>query len=458
MAEGVLAAIVERKRRDVGERLRGATFNAQPTQRSLRAALARPRARFIMEVKKASPSGHRSSVSVEAAVAAYAPIADAISVLTDAPFFDGSLGDLRIARAGFDGPILAKDFIVDPRQVDEARAHGADAVLAIMAVLSDDEAAAILEHARRLSMDVLVEVQNEGELQRALGLGATIIGINNRDLKTLDIDLGTTERLAPLAPRDRTVVSESGIATKAGIERLAPVVDAFLVGSSLMSAGDVSQAARRLVFGPVKICGLTCAEDVRLAGAAGATHAGFVFVPETPRFVASDAAALVAEATSAGMHAVGVFRGQDHGEVARIASDLELDAVQVDGGEHYFERLRNSLRQGCEIWDVCGVSDTAGQVRAGADRTLFDTSLGNVGGGSGRAFDWNRITGRSDLPRAFLAGGIGPENARAALDVGAYGIDVGSGVEATLGRKDPERLRSLFEALRPDWRESLQCA
>jgi indole-3-glycerol phosphate synthase/phosphoribosylanthranilate isomerase len=457
MAEGILAAIVQRKRRDVAERLQGATFHARPTRLSLRSALARPGARFIMEVKKASPSGHRSSVSVEAAVTAYAPIADAISVLTDAPFFGGSLGDLRKAQAGFDGPILAKDFIVDPRQVDEARAHGADAVLAIMAILSDDEAADVLDRASRLSMDVLVEVHDEAELQRAVRLGAGIIGINNRDLKTLRIDLGTTERLARLVPPDRIVVSESGIVTKADVERLAPLVDAFLVGSSLMASGDVAQAARRLVFGPVKICGLTREEDVQRAAQNGATHAGFVFVPETPRFVASDARSLVAEATGAGVRAVGVFRGQDHGEVSRIASELELEAVQIDGGEHDFQQLRSSLPRGCEIWDVCGVSDSSAPVRDGADRTLFDTSIGNVTGGTGHTFDWERITARPDLPEAFLAGGIGPHNARAALDVGAYGLDVGSGVEAAPGRKDPERLRSLFEALRPDSRRSLPC-
>ncbi|MEO8454545.1 MAG: bifunctional indole-3-glycerol-phosphate synthase TrpC/phosphoribosylanthranilate isomerase TrpF [Sphingomicrobium sp.] len=456
MAEGVLEAIVERKRRDVAGRLHGATFNAQPTHRSLRSALARPGARFIMEVKKASPSGHRTSVSVEAAVKAYAPVADAISVLTDSPFFGGSLADLRAARAGFDGPILAKDFIVDPAQVAEARAHGADAVLAIMAVLSDQETASVLDQAQRLSMDVLVEVHNERELQRALHLDAKIVGINNRDLATLTIDLSTTERLAALVPADRIIVSESGITKRTHVERLAPLVDAFLVGSSLMSAESVSQAARRLVFGPVKICGLSRAEDVRLAGRAGATHAGFVFVPGTPRFVSSDAASLVAAANSGGMQAVGVFRGHHRGEISQIANELNLDAVQVDGGDD-LELLRPSLRRNCEIWGVCGVGTTVELRRIGADRTLFDTSIANVSGGSGRAFDWTRIAARPDLPGAFIAGGISPYNARAALGVGAYGLDVGSRVEAAPGHKDPKRMRSLFEMLRLDCRASIQC-
>lgn len=458
MGEGVLAAIVERKRRDVAERLDAATSNPQPTPRSLRAVLARPGARFIMEVKKASPSGHRSSVSVEAAVDAYAPIADAISVLTDTPFFGGSLDDLRTARAHFDGPILAKDFIVDPAQVVEARAHGADAVLAILAVLSDDGAAAVLDEARRLSMDVLVEVHDEAELQRALRLDAPIIGINNRDLNTLRTDLSTTERLAPLVPPDRIIVCESGISARKDVERLGPLVDAFLVGSSLMGAQSIPQAGRGLVFGPVKICGLTTVGDVRLARAAGATHAGFIFVPGTPRCVGPEKAELIAQAKAEGMFTVGVFRDQPASKACATARALALDAVQLHGGGDEMEALRANLPSGCEIWAVSAVGERVDPPSAGVDRTLFDTRLGKVSGGTGRVFDWSRISRRTDLPTAFLAGGIGPHNARAAQKVGAFGLDVGSNIETFPGRKDPQLLRSLFEALRPDCRRSVECA
>jgi indole-3-glycerol phosphate synthase/phosphoribosylanthranilate isomerase len=169
----VLARIVARKRHEVAARLAG-PVPAQPTTRSLREALARPGARFIMEVKRASPSGHRSAVSVEAAVEAYAPIADAISVLTDGVDFGGSLDDLAMVRERFDGPILAKDFIVDMAQVSEARARGADAVLVMMSVLDDSTAAGVLAEARRLAMDAIVEVHDAAELDRALGLGAAM--------------------------------------------------------------------------------------------------------------------------------------------------------------------------------------------------------------------------------------------------------------------------------------------
>ena len=157
----VLERIVGRKREEVTARLGGWPVEAVPTTRSLRSALSRPGARFIMESKRASPSGHRSVATAEEAIAAYAPVADAVSVLTDGPDFGGSLDDLRMVRQRFDGPILAKDFIVHAAQVSEARAAGADAVLAMMSVLDDMTAAAVLAEARRYKMDVIVEVHGE---------------------------------------------------------------------------------------------------------------------------------------------------------------------------------------------------------------------------------------------------------------------------------------------------------
>jgi indole-3-glycerol phosphate synthase/phosphoribosylanthranilate isomerase len=442
----VLARIVARKRVEVAARLNGAVA-ATPTTRSLRAALARPGARFVMEVKRASPSGHRSAVSVAAAVTAYAPVADAISVLTDGEDFGGALADLDFVRARFDGPILAKDFIVDAAQVSEARAHGADAVLAMMSVLDDAGAAAVLGEARRLGMDAIVEVHDEGELVRALDLGATIVGINNRDLKTLTTDLAVTERLAAKVPPHVLVSSESGIADHADVERLARHVDAFLVGSALMATRDIAQAARALVHGPVKICGLTRRADVELAARAGATHAGFIIVPGTPRAVsAAGADALVATAREHGLKVVGVFRDCPAGDMAATASALALDIVQLHGSEDV--AAARAALPGIELW---AASANGAPARRGADRILFDSGPG----GTGAAFDWTMVAGHPDLSRAFLAGGIGPANARAAARVGAYGLDVGSAVEARPGEKDSDQVNALFAALRPPARGDL---
>lgn len=458
MAEGVLGEIAGRKRRDVAARLGGVTLDPEPTRRSLREALARPGARFIMEVKKASPSGHQTAISVEQAVSAYAPVADAISVLTDAPFFGGSLDDLGTVRKHFDGPILAKDFIVDPRQVAEVRAHGADAVLAILAMIDDEEVRELMAEARRLHMDVIVEVHDERELDRALALGAAIIGINNRDLKTLMTELAVTERLARGVPKDRIVISESGIRERSDVGRLAPSVDAFLVGSSLMAADSISQAVRELVYGNVKICGVTREEDVDLAAEAGATHVGTIFVEESPRKVGGEAARIAARARQPGLRLVGVFRNHEHEFVARTASEIGLHAVQLHGRKQDLRNLRSLLPRNCEIWTACGVGVIAEPARLDADRSLFDSLVNGQTGGTGRPFDWRLIAGRLDLRRAFLAGGIGPANARAAQRVGAYGIDVGSGVEAAPGHKDRAKLQALFESLRPGCRGTARCS
>jgi len=441
----VLARIVAHKRAEVAARLAGFDGSAaEPSTRSLEAALRQPGARFIMEVKRASPSGHRSVHSIETAARAYAGVADAVSVLTDERFFHGSFEALRTVRGLFDGPILAKDFVVDPRQVTEARLAGADAVLCMLSVLDDEDARAMMAEAARLGMDVLTEVHDEAELQRAIGLGARIIGINNRDLKTLLTDLAVTERLAPLVPAEAVLVSESGVATRADVERLAPLADAFLVGSSLMAAEDVGEAARALVFGRVKVCGLTRAEDIRAAAAAGATHAGLILVPGTPRALTVEEAQPLAElARAEGLKPVGVFRNASVDTVIEAAAALNLSAIQLHGDESADTVAAIRALFGGEVW-------TAGGDARGGHRHLFD----NVAGGTGETFDWATIAWHPGLGRAFLAGGIDADNARAAQATGVYGLDASSRLESAPGIKDHDKVRALFDSLRPTDRKA----
>src|SRR6476661_171853 len=326
VAEGVLGKIAAVKRQELvlrydGMSLESLRARARPTQRSLVKAIAKGGARFILEIKKASPSAGAIRVDGDPAALArgYAGVADALSVLCDRTFFGGSLDDLAAARAEFDGPILAKDFFIDPRQVAEARIAGADAILIMLSLLDDSGARAMIAEARRLGMDALVEVHDEAEMRRALALGAPLIGINNRDLRDLSVDLSTTERLARLAP-DRLLVSESGINSRGDVERLSPLVDAFLIGSSLMRSRELAQAARHLIFGRTKLCGLNRGADLRAARPAA--FAGFVFVPGSPRHVTADEAApLAGSARRSGMLPVGVFRDAAFGEVAKVAND-----------------------------------------------------------------------------------------------------------------------------------------
>lgn len=413
-------------------------------------ALRRPGPAFILECKAASPSGGTMIADYNPATlaAAYDGFADAISVLTEPEFFGGDITHLERVRGAVATPILRKDFILGPEEVREARAHGADAVLLMLSVLDGAGWRACFEQCAALGMDALTEVHDEAELERALALGAPLIGLNNRNLKTLEVDLAVTEELVPRIPADRLVVSESGIAEHADVQRLAPWVDGFLVGNRLNRSGRPAHAARELVCGRFKVCGLTRAEDAVAAWCAGAVMGGLIFAPDSSRRI--NVATARCMQAAAPLDWVGVFRNQSVEEVAELAEVLRLSMVQLHGTESkaYVRDLRGKLSANCAIWKaVPARKPLPSRKEFGVDRLLLDTGRHGKLGGSGVAFDPAEFA-HVDLSDCILAGGLTPENASRAARLGGWALDVNSGVESAPGVKDVTRLQMLGEALR----------
>jgi indole-3-glycerol phosphate synthase len=245
---------VEARRRETPQAELESRLSARGEDRPFSEALVRPGLSLIAEFKRRSPSAGQlagEAVDVAGQVGAYERGgAAALSVLTDEPHFGGSLSDLRAARAACDLPILRKDFIVDPYQLYEAAVNGADAVLLIVAALADEDLRSLHQEARSLDLDVLVEVHDGEEMERALEAGAEVIGINNRNLDDMSVDIATTFELMPNVPAGKTVVAESGISGRHELEELDRVgVDAVLIGGALMTVADPEAKVRELSGG-----------------------------------------------------------------------------------------------------------------------------------------------------------------------------------------------------------------
>ncbi|CCJ88871.1 Indole-3-glycerol phosphate synthase / Phosphoribosylanthranilate isomerase [Cronobacter turicensis 564] len=417
-----------------------------PSTRRFYDALRGARTVFILECKKASPSKGviRSDFDPARIAGVYKHHASAISVLTDEKYFQGSFDFLPIVSAIAPQPLLCKDFIIDPYQIYLARFYQADACLLMLSVLDDDQYRQLAAVAHSLGMGVLTEVSNEEELERALRLEAKVVGINNRDLRDLSIDLNRTRELAPRLGHGVTVISESGIHTYGQVRELSRFANGFLIGSALMEHDDLETAVRQVLLGENKVCGLTRPEDAQSALQAGAVFGGLIFVGSSPRAVTDEQARAVINA--APLRYVGVFRDAPVEDVVAKANAFSLAAVQLHGDEDqtYISALRASLPETTAIWKAQSVSHVLPPRNLQyVDRYVLD----NGQGGSGQRFDWSLLEGQT-LDNVMLAGGLGADNCVQAAQLGCAGLDFNSGVERAPGIKDSDKLAAVFRTLR----------
>ena len=426
-----------------------------PSERSLVEALDGAN-RFIMECKSASPSLGliRADYRPGDIARIYSRYASAISVLCEPARFGGDYDHLQTVAQTTHLPVLCKDFIVDPIQVYAARHYGADAILLMMSIVDDDTYVKLKALADELGLDVLTEAITEEEVERALQLGGDIIGINNRNLHDLSIDLERTERLASHIPEGKTIVSESGIRDNATVRRLGSHVHAFLVGSQLSRQEDIDRAARDLVYGGNKVCGLNSASAAQAARAAGARYGGLIFVRESPRTVSRETARDIISAEP-GLDYVAVTRSSDIEELQRLSELPGLKALQLHtpfqgSGEAEREFLRQvrSVAGGLSVWravdmlspDFAGLAtDLVPEVEA--------LVLDSGSGGSGSSFEWSTIPPEVK-DKSFLAGGLRLDNLEEALSIGTMGLDLNSGLEYAPGRKDSSLVSQAFHIIR----------
>jgi tryptophan synthase beta chain len=483
---GVVAEIADRRRADIERELGSRKYAALADEAADRSAtpgngprpvaeqLAAPGLHLIAEVKRRSPSAGAISADADpvALARAYeAGGASAISVLCEPHWFGGSVDDLRAVRAAVSLPILAKEFVVDERQLPILRSAGADLVLLLASILSAKKLARFAELARELGLEPLVEVHDERELEAALATDARLIGLNNRNLRTLKVDPDHCLKLRPLVPNDRLVVGESGVSEPRTLVGWRAVgLDAALIGEALMRSADPAAAARAFVNAGsvphdvaaearqplVKICGVTDSEGVLAALRAGADAIGLNLVPGTPRALTLDEASYLASKIRTSSpegkrpRIVAVFADAPATAVEAAIAAFDPDVVQLSGDEPA-SAIAGVRRPVWKVLHLPAAEDADGAaagpaysgqeaskaieaartyLSSGADRIILDTAGGPFPGGTGRQVARQIAAAVAREIPIILAGGLDAGNVgEAMLAVSAVGVDVASGVE-----------------------------
>jgi indole-3-glycerol phosphate synthase/phosphoribosylanthranilate isomerase len=445
-----------------------ARFAAEPPRRPLdmpirdfTAAVSTPGS-VIAEVKHRSPShSHFRQTAAPARLAAayLRGGAAALSVVTDEANFGTSLQDVAAMRAASGLPVLTKDFVIHPSQITAAWAAGADAVLLIARMLDQENLGRLLDHTRSLGLQALVECHDEDDVIRCAAEGVRLVGINNRNLATLETDLARTPQLIPLVPQGATKISESGINTRAQIlELTAAGADAFLIGHALLLSADPGRKVRELTGREpegkprAKVCGLTTAEDAAACHRLGADILGVIFAPSVRQVTAVQAAAIRQAVPEARL--CGVFVDAPTDEVAHIAEVCDLDLIQLHGQEspEYCTELKE--KAGLPLIKVLGPEGFAAEVLdAYASAAYFLVDLPKQGAAGDKAGLRSRVLETAARIKAvgkdvLVAGGLTPENVQESLDLEPFAVDVCGGVESEPGRKDTARVAAFLQEVK----------
>ena len=428
---------------------------------------------FICEVKKASPS--------KGIIAEHFPYLDiakeyevagaaAISVLTEPGFFKGDKKYLQEIASTVKIPVLRKDFIIDEYQIYQAKVWGASAILLICACLDVPTLTKFRELADSLGLSSLVEAHDEHEVQMAINCGARIIGVNNRNLKDFTVDVQNSVRLRNLVQDDVIFVSESGLETPEDIQVLRDNnIGVALMGETFMRSPNKVEKLAYLYgstyYTPkVKMCGISKVETIPAVVEAKPDYMGLVFAPSKRQVTVDQAKTLVEElhkqytkrynngaeqSNNDEIKTVGVFVNETLDNLVTIATEVNLDAVQLHGDED--EAFIQSLKErtNVEVWkavQIRSAADAEAWIDSSADMLLFDAYHKDERGGTGEVFDWSCL---DEFERPFmLAGGIDSTNvARAIRTVRPYGIDISSGIE-TDGVKDDEKIKAFTNIVR----------
>ena len=475
---GVVAEIAARRRADVRAELQDIDraelrrrVRSAPAPRPLAERLATPGLHLIAEIKRASPSAGAIAAAGEDVVARAQAYqrggAVAISVLCEPHWFSGSVADLSAVRAAVSVPVLAKDFVVESRQLDLLRAAGADLVLLLAVLHPGPRLGRLVDRALALGLEPLVEAHEEREVDLALATNARIVGINNRNLRTLVVDPEQASRLRERVPEDRLVVAESGV-REPGIVRgwRALGFDAALVGEALVRAGDPEAAARAFVFAGrsptdpanldriplVKICGVTDVTGIDAAVRSGADAIGLNLVPGTPRALVLREAVMLAARVRA------IAPSGARPAIVPITVDLSVEALNAIGEALNADAIQLSGRESTSVvaridrpvWKVLHLPSGRGgaeaatdsltavvvasahdYLAAGASRIMLDTAGGLHPGGTGVRVDADLAASVAREVPVILAGGLNPASVGPALrGAPVVGVDVTSGVEA----------------------------